>query len=86
MAACSSKIMARLDASLADVATQKGAKEAPPNPTDILETILDVLRYTAVFQVQLTASRRLVSLGCVPHTVDVLRYTAVSRRVSTRRR
>ena len=53
------KIMARLDASLADVARQKGAKEAPPNPTDILETILDVLRYTAVFQTrEYTASVR----------------------------
>ena len=53
------KIMARLDASLADVATQKGAREAPPNPTDILETILDVLRYTAVFQTrEYTASVR----------------------------
>jgi hypothetical protein len=41
------KVMARLDASLAEAALSK-AQAAPPTPADILKSILDVLRYTAV--------------------------------------
>lgn len=41
------KVMARLDASLAEAAVSKERKP-PPTPADILDSILDVLRYTAV--------------------------------------
>ena len=40
------KVMSRLDASIeASVSTQ----EIPPNPADILSSVMDILRYTAVF-------------------------------------
>ena len=41
--------MSRLDASLAETASSK-TQSTPPTAADILQSILDVLRYTAVFQ------------------------------------
>ena len=51
------KIMARLDATLAENAMAK-EKAAPPSPADILDSILDILRYTAVSVLYAAHARR----------------------------